>query len=246
MNSEEDLEAAQQRLRKVQRGLPALRAIYRGTPQYPGRLSAFLGDNAPAAVWVCGNVDLLARVDLGQCPSLGIAASVASSATLSEAALELLRSLLRNGLVFVGGFHSPLERLCLKLLIQEGEPALACVGRSLKGVQAPQLWRAALLEERLLLVSAANEMCKRPTRESIRIRNECVAALSTSFLALSAVGGSKTEAVCRRLIESGRQVWALDHPQNRALLAAGALPATADSAGQIAASGLRGLARGSF
>ncbi len=244
MNSEKDSEAVQQRLLNGQRELPALHAIYRGTPQYPARLSAFLGDSAPAAVRVCGNLDLLAKVDSGQCRSLAIAASVSSSAGITETALGLLRSLFRKDLVFVGGFHSPLEQSCLRLVIRDRELALACLGRSLVGIRFPRDWQTALREGRLVLLSAANDTCRRPTRESIDSRNECVAALSSRFLALSAAVGGKTQAVCQRLISSGREVWALDHPDNQALLAAGALPVNFASAAQLVDSRFRGLAQG--
>jgi predicted Rossmann fold nucleotide-binding protein DprA/Smf involved in DNA uptake len=192
-------------------------AIYRGTPQYPGRLSAFLGDRAPATLRAAGNLDVLAKLDSGQSSSLAIAASVASPSSITQPALDLLRSAFRADVVFIGGFHSPLERACLELLVKERERTIICPARTLIGSKIPSTWRRAMHDGRLLLFSAAHHNSKRPTRESVQIRNECVAGLASNFLVLHAVPESKTEALCRRLISTGKPVWALSHPVNRHL-----------------------------
>ena len=90
---------------------------YRGMPQFPERLVEFLGDRAPRFLQLAGSPELLNVVDSYQRRSVALAASVTSPASVVKETFELVRELAESGVVFVGGFHSPLERLCLDLLM---------------------------------------------------------------------------------------------------------------------------------
>ncbi len=203
-------------------------------PDYPGRLIRFMGDEAPSFLWSVGAIELLAGVDAGQCLSLAIGASVSGTPTDMQAVIGLIKSISGRDLVFVGGFHSPLEHTSLKLLIESGDKVLVCVGRSLSGIRVDRFWREPLLTGRMLLVSAASASCRRATEESTRVRNACVQALASKFLALSAPPGSKTEKTCLQVISSGRELWVMDANGNPDLFRRGARQATAAASAEIA------------
>ena len=102
--------------------------VYRGMPQFPGRLVEFLGDLAPRSLQLAGSSELLSVVDSHQCRSVALAASVDSPVSVSDETLQLVRGLAEAGVAFVGGFHSPLERLCLDQLVVAEWPAIVCPG----------------------------------------------------------------------------------------------------------------------
>ena len=217
-------------------------AVYRGMPQFPGRLVEFLGDRAPLSLWTAGSTELVSVVDSGQIRSVALAASVESPASVAEATCLLVWELAQAGAVFVGGFHSPLERLCLDQLAVAGSPAIVCLGRTLTGLRIPHGWLRPLREGKLVLVSACGPSQKRATRESVRVRNDCVVALADSFVIPHATVGGKTEALCREVLKAGKAVWTLNHPGGRNLVALGAKLATSGKVSEILNSGRKGLA----
>lgn len=201
--------------------------IYRGLPNYPSRLATFLGDQAPATIWIAGNPDILRRVDSGAASSLALIASVRSPVPMLNLLLSLMQPVSKANITFVGGFHAPLERRCLDLLLKTDQQALICLARTLVSARVPSHWHRPLAEGRLLILSPFPGSLRRPTAESARVRNECVAALASCFLIPHASPGSKTELQARVLVNQGRPVWTLDHPANRILQQLGARPAGA-------------------
>ena len=113
-------------------------------PQFPERLVEFLGDRAPLSLGTAGSTELVCLVDSRQ--SRSVAASVDSPASVAEATLNLVRQLGEADAVFVGGFHSPLERLCLNQLAASGCPAIVCLGRTLAGLRIPHTWLRTFAE----------------------------------------------------------------------------------------------------
>lgn len=217
--------------------------VYRGMPQFPGRLVEFLGDRAPRSLWTAGSSELVSVVDAGQCRSVALAASVGSPASVVEATRNLVRHLSEAGAVFVGGFHSPLERLCLDQLITAGRAAIVCLGRTLVDLKIPPVWLRPLREDRLVLVSACGPSQKRATRDSVRMRTDCVVALADSFLIPHATAGSKTEALCREVLKTGKAVWTLNGSDS--LVALGAKLATTGNVAEILSSGRKSRAASS-
>ena len=219
--------------------------VYRGMSQFPGRIVEMLGDRSPASLSISGSLELLTTVDSGQERSVGLAASVDTPAALLEETDGLVRALADAGALFVGGFHSPLERRCLDQMVDEQSPAVVCLGRALADLRIPIAWLQPLREGKLVLVSACGPSQRRATRESVRVRNDCVAALADSFVIPHASVGGKTEALCREVLKAGKTVWTLNHAGNRNLVALGARLATTGKVSEILNSGRKGLAASS-
>ena len=83
------------------------------------------------------------------------------------------------------------------------------------------VWLQPLKEGKLVLVSACGPSQKRATRDSVRMRNECVLALADSFVIPHASVGGKTETLCREVLKAGKAVWTLNQPDSRNLYRAG-------------------------
>jgi hypothetical protein len=154
-------------------------------------------------------------VDSHQRRSVALAASVTSPASVVKETLELVRELAESGVVFVGGFHAPLERLCLDQLTAAGWPAIACFGRTLLNLRIPNGWLERLREGKLVLVSPCGSSQKRATKDSLRTRSECVLAMADNFVIPHASSGGKTEALCHQALKAGKAVWTLNHPDSR-------------------------------
>jgi hypothetical protein len=201
----------------------AQNVVYRGMAQFPGRLVEFLGDRAPRSLQLTGSPDLICVVDSHQSMSVALAASVGSPASVTDETLQLVRALAEAGVVFVGGFHSPLERLCLNELAVAGWPAIVCLGRTLSDLRIPNAWLEPLMEGKMSLVSACGPSQKRATKGSVRMRNDCVLALADTFVLPHASVGGKTEALCRAALKAGKVVWTLNHSGSRSLVELGAV-----------------------
>ena len=50
----------------------------------------------------------------------------------------------------VGGFQTPMERECLRLLLRGKQPIVVCPARGIDDMRIPRGWRRALDEDRLL------------------------------------------------------------------------------------------------
>ncbi|MCL5998337.1 MAG: DNA-processing protein DprA [Chloroflexi bacterium] len=197
--------------------------LQRDAPDYPERLADYLGEDAPAAVGVWGDADLQVRR-----PWLVLLCSVRCPGQLILRAHDLAQALMRAATPVVGGFHSPVERECLTVLLRGNGLLVVCPARSLEGMRLPAAWREPLETGRLLLLSPFTGNQRRPDADMAAYRNRCVAALADVVFIVYAAPGSKTEALCREVVSWGKPVFTFDSPHNEHLMAAGARAATTE------------------
>lgn len=90
----------------------------------------------------------------------------------------------------IGGFHSPLEQSVLQVLLQARCPAVAVLARPVAKAMLPPGWKTAILEGRMMIVSASTQ-AKRLTSEEALQRNELTAHLAdTIVIAHASAGGT--------------------------------------------------------
>jgi predicted Rossmann fold nucleotide-binding protein DprA/Smf involved in DNA uptake len=133
-----------------------------------------------------------------------------------------------SGLAIVSGFHSPIEKDCLPILLRGSDPIIIVQAHRLSTSRLPMDWQKAIDAGRLLLVSPFQEKDRRVTTELATERNRFVAAISEDVLIPYAAPGSKTEALFRNLIASGKRVYTFDSQANAAMISAGAVAITPD------------------
>lgn len=124
----------------------------------------------------------------------------------------------------VGGFHSPMERECLELLMRGTQPIVICPARNIETMRIAKVWRGALDSGRLLVLSPFPPSQRSVTADSAARRNRFVAQLADEILIAHAAPGGKTEAMCRDLQGTGKPLLTLDRPENRLLLDLGVEP----------------------
>lgn len=125
--------------------------------------------------------------------------------------------------VVVGGFHSPMERQVLELLLARRVPVIVVPARNPERMRIPKEWRAPIDERRLTIVSGVGGARRRPTRELALKRNFLVAALSDRVLIPYATPGGVAETVARAAVQWGLPLWTFRDEDNAALLGLGAV-----------------------
>jgi predicted Rossmann fold nucleotide-binding protein DprA/Smf involved in DNA uptake len=147
---------------------------------WPRRLQERLGRAAPSRFRYIGNTEILAE------RKLGLFCSVRCPGDAILRAYDVAQKLRDEGVTVVSGFHSPVEKECLRILFRGNQPIIICLARAMEKIRLPADWRRALENGRLLLLSPFEKRPRRPTTESSHQRNELVAALSDEALIIHA------------------------------------------------------------
>ena len=173
---------------------------------------------------------------------LGLFCSVHCPGKLVVRTYELVRGLRDAGVTLVGGFHSPMEQECLRLILGGGSPVIVCPARSVQDMRLPPEWQAPVQAGRLLLISPFAASVRRVTRETALVRNAFVAHLADVLCVAHANPGGNTERLCREAMEHAKRVLTFGAPENLQLIALGAQPVL-DAASVVRAIGSRSGAK---
>lgn len=153
----------------------------------PGQLDARLGADTPSKLLAIGNEVVLDDHKV----ALFCSARCPGDAILG--AYDTARKLRDEGVTVISGFHSPVEKECLRILLRGKQPVIMCQARALQKFRPAAEWRRPLDAGRLLILSPFEKYPRRPTSESARQRNELVAALSDEVLIIHATPGGQIE-----------------------------------------------------
>jgi predicted Rossmann fold nucleotide-binding protein DprA/Smf involved in DNA uptake len=196
--------------------------LFHDHPDFPDRLARYLGERAPRSLYALGNLDILQR------PALALFCSVKCPGDLILKTYDLARALRKAHIQVIGGFHSPMEKECLKLLLRGEQPVVICPARSI-WLRVPVEWRVPLAEGRLLIVSPFGEKNRYPTAEMAQSRNEFVAAIADKIFVAYAGPGTKTQQFCQEMLSWRKPLFTLESQDNAHLIALGARPINPDS-----------------
>lgn len=170
-----------------------------------------------------GNLDLLAQ------SLLGVFCSSRCPGSVILGAYDLARALRDHSIPIVGGFHSPIERESLRLLLRGQQPIVICAARSLARLRLPAEWRQPIAGGRLLIISPITGEIHRPTAAHATLRNQFAAALADVVFVAHAASGSKTERLCESILARRQPLLTLDDPANHDLITNGAQPTTSSA-----------------
>ena len=135
----------------------------------PGKLEDRLG---PITLTALGNLDLLG-------PSkTALFCSVRAPGNVILRAHDAIRGMRDEGITVISGFHSPIEKDCLKILLRGKQPIIICLAREIESMRVPANCKIAFDAGRLLFLSPFTKKPKRVTQDSALRRNEVVAALA--------------------------------------------------------------------
>ena len=135
---------------------------------------------------------------------------------------DFARAMRDAGVPAIGGFQTPMERECLRLLLRGEQPVVVCPARGIDNMRIPRDWRPAFEEGRLLVLSPFPATVRRTTAELAAQRNELVSALAQQVFIAHAAPGSKTEELAHKLAATGKPLLTLDSPANGNLVGIGA------------------------
>lgn len=167
---------------------------------WPSSLAPRLGARAPIALYAIGPVALLANRRT---------ALFCSAQTPGEAILrahDTARRMRDKGVTLISGFHSPIEKECLQILLRGKQPIIVCPARAIEAMRIPGDCRAAFDADRILFLSPFTNQPARVTKESALRRNEVVAALADEAYVAHMESGGKTDRIVKKLIE-----WKVPH-----------------------------------
>ena len=149
-----------------------------------------LGDTAPAQLYALGNLVLLALPKTAlfcsaRCPGNVILTTYDQAAKWRDA-----------GRCVISGFHSPVEKECLQILLRGEQPIIICPARALPQ-RIPPDWNTPLADGRLLILSCFPESERRVTTELAARRNEFVAALADEVWFAHITPGGQMERLAK-------------------------------------------------
>lgn len=197
--------------------------LHQGDPGYPSALQRYLGDRAPATLTALGSLDLLSS------KTLALFCSIKCPGNLILQTYDLAQNLRQADVAAISGFHSPMERECLTILLRSSNPVIMCVARSIETMRVPSEYKKPLTDRRLLLLSPFAEKQRRPTVQMALYRNQFVTALADQIFVAYAEPFSKTEQLCRNVLAWGKPLYTLESDANANLVVLGAIPVTPDS-----------------
>ena len=138
--------------------------------------------------------------------------------------LDVARALREAGVPVIGGFHSPMERECLIILLRGTQQVVVCPARSVKGMRVPAAWRGAMREGRLSLMSPFAASQRRATNALAEERNRYVVQQAAVVLIAHAAPGGRMEALALEVTAVGKPLLTLKSPANAHLVDMGARP----------------------
>lgn len=197
--------------------------LQQGNSDYPAALKKYLGDRAPAVIAARGNLDILAY------KTLALFCSVKCPGSLILQMYDFAKRLRHADVTAVGGFHSPMERECLSILLRGTQPIVICPARDIEGMRIRGEYKRPLEQGLLLFLSPFTEKQRRITEETSMARNRFVAALADVIFVAHAEPNSKTEQFCREVLAWGKPIYTLNSEANKNLTAIGAKPMTTDN-----------------
>ena len=128
-------------------------------------------------IWAIGSLDIL------NTRLIGFFCSTKCPGNVIIHIYDLARALRDSGISVISGFHAPMEKECLDLLLRGRQPVVLCPARNIEQMRHPTAWRAPIAEGRMLVLSPFGAPHHRATADLAEQRN-CFVSL---WLALSSL-----------------------------------------------------------
>ena len=107
----------------------SIKQIHQNNSDYPSILKKYLDENSPKVIACIGNLDILKK------KTLAVFCSVKCPGNLILQTYDLAQHLRDDGVTVISGFHSPIERECLNILLRGKQSVIICPARSIEGMR---------------------------------------------------------------------------------------------------------------
>jgi predicted Rossmann fold nucleotide-binding protein DprA/Smf involved in DNA uptake len=149
-----------------------LQTITRDGKDYPERLIRRLGKEAPETISIFGSLAPFSE------PLTAFLCSTKAPGGAILRCFDQAAAWRDKGQCVISGFHSPLEKQCLDILLRGNQPIVLAFARGIEVLRLPATLRTALDEGRLTIVSSFPAIEKRVIADLARQRNRFVAAMA--------------------------------------------------------------------
>lgn len=122
----------------------------------------------------------------------------------------------------IGGFHTPIERDVLRILLRGVSPVILVLARSAQGYRMSPAVKAAVTAGTARIISPFPATQNRTTAATAEARNRHILTLCGSVMFAHAAPGGKTEALASEAVALGLSLQTLNSPANVNLVALGA------------------------
>ena len=170
-----------------------LQVIERNSQFYPILLAKRLGKDAPVRLWTIGRLNLISL------PKTALFCSKSCPGDAILKAMDQVQRWRKQRRCVISGFHSPIERECLEILLRGIQPIIICPARSLERMRIPMGWREDIVEGRVLLLSPFESSQRRLTEILSEQRNKMVAALADEVYFAHIAFGGKTARLAKKI-----------------------------------------------
>jgi predicted Rossmann fold nucleotide-binding protein DprA/Smf involved in DNA uptake len=166
----------------------------------PCPITSQLLDKSTPEITFAGDLNLLARETTAlfcsaQCPGAAILRTFDRMTQIPDA-----------GQIVLGGFHSPMEQDCLRILLRGRQPIILVLARALTNLRLASELVPAYRDGRLLCLSPFGPQQTRVTAALAAQRNRFAAAVASQVLVASAAPGSRTAGLLVEIRANGKTV----------------------------------------
>jgi predicted Rossmann fold nucleotide-binding protein DprA/Smf involved in DNA uptake len=159
----------------------------------------------------------IGKFDLKSIPWTAFFCSIRCPGDIILKSYDLAQKWRAEGQAVIGGFHSPVEKEVLKIMLRSTAQVCIVLARGLPK-RIPVEFRKPIDEGRLILASPFDRRIKRATAESAMSRNVAIAALAEKVFVAYAAPGSKTETLCRTISRWKKSCLTFSSPYTKNLI----------------------------
>ncbi len=192
-----------------------VRGLTRSSSDYPRRLLS------PKAL-LSGDLCVVGDVGLLQEAAIGIVSSRRIPGRLIREAHDWALAMKLSGRTVAGGFHSPMERECLNIVLTGRTRIIVCPARGIARMRIPAEWKPLIQSGRMTIVSGIEGDLRRSTEALAARRNALVASLAEAVLVVHASPGGATEQLAKEIVRHGKRLVTFGGPENDRLVRLGA------------------------
>jgi predicted Rossmann fold nucleotide-binding protein DprA/Smf involved in DNA uptake len=197
--------------------LPNVTIIESTSADFPASLRNGLLISSCPQIWTIGTPRLL------QMPLVAFFCSTKCPGDVIVHTYDLARALRDARIPVIVGFHGPMEKECLDLLLRGQQPLVICPAREIERLRLPAAWRTPIAEDRMLILSPFGASHRRPTAELAEERNRFVSKVADAVVIAHASPASKIDRLYAGIVASGKRVYTLDLPENARLMQHGVM-----------------------
>lgn len=183
---------------------------------YPHRLKMLHNPDKLPIISAIGNVTILNK------EMIAVFCSIKCPGNIIIQLYDLMKSWANKEIVIMGGFHSPLEKECLRLLLKGTAPIILCPARSIENMKIKSEYHQPLTDGRLLIVSPFIPKTSRITADTAKYRNNFLSYVSNSIFIAYAEPNGKVEQFCLDLVNTNKAVFTFNSSSTANLISIGA------------------------